>query len=205
MSNPGIGIIILAAGASIRLGKPKQQLEYEGKSLLRRSVEAALECECGNVVVVLGYEADEFAKEVCDLPVNTAWNHNWAEGISSSIKAGLAGLLETSPEIAAVVIMLSDQPYVNKKTIAYLVNTYESSGKPIVAAEYNGILGVPALFDRKMFDELSKLEGDAGARVVIRQNVGDKVATIQAPEAAFDVDTPEDFQRMSNVPLLPMS
>jgi molybdenum cofactor cytidylyltransferase len=196
MPNPEIGIIILAAGGSLRLGRPKQVLEYKGKSLLRRSAEAAIACECESVVVVLGFEADELAKELLDLPVNISLNDIWAEGISSSIKAGLANLLETDPDIAAVVVMLSDQPYVSQKTITSLVNTYKSSGKPIVAAEYDGVLGVPALFDREMFDELAKLEGDAGARVVIRQNVGAKVATVQAPEAAFDVDTPEDFRRM---------
>ena len=197
MSKPEIGIIILAAGGSLRLGKPKQLLEYEGKSLLRRSAEAALACECENVVVVLGFEADELGKEVFDLPVKIVLNDLWVEGIGSSIKAGLAELLEGSPDISAVVVMLCDQPYVNEKTISSLVNTYRSSGKPIVAAEYDGIVGVPALFDREMFDELMNVEGDAGARVVIRQNLGDKVATVPAPEAAFDVDTPEELHHFA--------
>ena len=198
MSKSGIGIIILAAGGSLRLGKPKQLLEYEGQSLLRRSAEAALNCECENVVVVMGFEADDLAKELRDLPVGIALNERWAEGISSSIKAGLIKLFDTNPDIVAVVIMLCDQPFVNEQTIRSLVDTYRLSGKPVVAAEYDGVVGVPALFDREMFDELLKLEGDAGARVVIRQNVGDKVATVPTPEAAFDVDTPEDFQRISN-------
>jgi molybdenum cofactor cytidylyltransferase len=198
MLNPEIGIIILAAGGSLRLGKPKQLIEYEGTSLLRRSVEAALNCECGGVVVVLGFEADVLSKHVRDLPATITRNENWAVGMSSSIKAGLIKLFDTKPDIVAVVIMLCDQPFVNEQTIRSLVDTYRLSGKPVVAAEYDGVVGVPALFDREMFDELLKLEGDAGARVVIRQNVGDKVATVPTPEAAFDVDTPEDFQRISN-------
>jgi molybdenum cofactor cytidylyltransferase len=200
MSESAIGIIILAAGGSLRLGRPKQLLEYKGKSLLRRSVEAALECEIENVVVVLGFEADELAKELLELPVNIAPNDSWAQGISSSIKAGLGTLLELNPDTSAVVVMLCDQPYVREKTITSLVNTYRSSGKAIVAAEYDGVAGVPALFDRQMFGELMKLEGDAGARVVIRQNIGDKVATVAAPEASFDVDTSEDFRLMSDSP-----
>ena len=197
MSVSEIGIIILAAGGSTRLGKPKQLVEYEGKSLLRRSVETALTSECESVVVVLGFDADELAKGVGDLPVRTVRNESWADGISSSIRAGLARLLLTNPDIAAVVVMLCDQPHVNGKTITSLITTYRSIGTPIVAAEYDGVVGVPALFDREMFNELMNLEGDAGARVVIRQNVGDKLATISLPEAGFDVDTPEDLERMA--------
>src|SRR5688572_23429555 len=136
MSDSAIGIIVLAAGGSLRLGKPKQLLEYEGKSLLRRSVEAAVEFESEgeNVVVVLGFEADKLAKEVNDLPVSIALNKRWADGMSSSIREGLSTLLETNPGVAAVVVMLCDQPFVNEKTITSLVNTYQSSGKPIVAS-----------------------------------------------------------------------
>ena len=193
-----IGIIILAAGASTRLNKPKQLVPFEGKSLLRRSADVALACGCDHVVVVLGYEADTLAHEVRDLPVEVVHNDDWAVGISSSIKSGLTRLRETDPNISAVVIMLCDQPFVKEKTITSLMDNYRSTGKPIVASEYDGILGVPALFGREMFDALLKLEGDAGARVVIRQNAGDRVSTIQAPEAAFDVDTIEDFERMSS-------
>ena len=198
MSNLEIGIIVLAAGGSTRLGKPKQLLTYKGKSLLRRSVEAAIECGCGKVTVVLGFEAEEIAKDVLDLPIEIVRNDIWSEGIASSIKAGLENLLETNPGLAAVVVMLSDQPYVNEKTIASLINTYKSSGKPIVAAEYDGVVGVPALFDRGMFAELTNLDGDAGARFVIRQHIGLELATVAAPEASFDVDTLEDYERLSN-------
>jgi len=117
-------------------------------------------------------------------------------GISSSIKAGLTKLIELRKAIDAAVIMLSDQPFVNERTIQSLIGTYYTSRRPIVASEYNGVLGVPALFDRMMFGELMKLEGDAGARVIIRRYAGEMVATISAPEAAFDVDTPEDREQL---------
>ena len=198
MSSLEIGIIVLAAGGSTRLGKPKQLLKYKGKSLLHRAVGAAVDCGCGKVTVVLGFEAEEIAKELGDLPVNIVLNDIWSDGISSSIKKGLASLLEMNPDLAAVVLMLSDQPYVTEKTIGSLVKGYKSSGKPIVAAEYDGVVGVPALFDRRMFAELTSLEGDAGARFVIRQHIGLKLATVPAPEASFDVDTLEDYERLSN-------
>ena len=190
-----IGIIILAGGESRKLGTPKQLVEFKGKSLLRHAVEAALRCD-GKVVVVLGAREEEIFEEIRDLPVERVTNYLWKDGISTSLRKGLAKLVDLDPEISAAVIMLSDQPLVSEVTIRSLIDTYESSAKPIVASEYDGVLGVPALFDRDVFDELLALRGDAGARVVIRKSSPDRVATINAPEAAFDVDTPADHERL---------
>jgi molybdenum cofactor cytidylyltransferase len=196
MSQPQVGIVILAAGGSTKLGSPKQLVRIKGKTVFRRSVETALACDRDVLIVVLGSRAEEILIAAEGLPIEVVINNEWETGISSSIKAGLAKLLELAPDIDAVIIMLSDQPFVDEKTIRSLFNTYYTSGKPIVAAEYNGVVGVPALFDRVMFDELMKLEGDAGARVIIRQNAIEDVATIFAPEAAFDIDTPQDRERL---------
>lgn len=194
-----IGIVILAGGRSRKLGTPKQLVEFKGKSLLRSAVETALRCACKHVIVVLGSKAEEIYKEVSDLPVETVVNVEWSDGISTSLRKGLTNLMRSDPDVAAVVIMLSDQPFVDEKTIRSLIDVYTTSGKPIVASEYDGVRGVPALFDRGMFDELLALEGDAGARVVIRRSNAERIATIAAPEAAFDVDTPADHQRLKKL------
>lgn len=196
MSQPQVGIIILAAGGSTKLGSPKQLVQFKGKTVFRRSVESALACDPACLIVVLGSRAEEISIEAEGLPVEIVINKEWEVGISSSIKAGLTKLIELRPDIDAVIIMLSDQPFVDKKTIRSLLDTYRTAGKPIVASEYNGVLGVPALFDRSMFDELMKLKGDAGARVIIRQTASDNIAPIPAPEAAFDIDTPQDRDRL---------
>ena len=196
MSQPQVGIIILAAGGSTKLGSPKQLVQFKGKTVFRRSVESALACEPASLIVVLGSRAKEISIEAEGLPVEIVINKEWEVGISSSIKAGLTKLIELRPNIDAVIIMLSDQPFVDEKTIRSLLETYSTTGKPIVASEYNDVLGVPALFDRSMFDELMKLEGDAGARVIIRQSASENIATIPAPEAAFDIDTPHDRDRL---------
>ena len=196
MSQPNVGIVILAAGGSTKLGSPKQLVQFKGKTVFRRSVESALACEPDGLIVVLGSRAEEISIETEGLPVEIVINKEWEVGISSSIKAGLARLIELRPDIDAVIIMLSDQPFVDEKTIRSLLDTYRTTGKPIVASEYNGVLGVPALFDRMMFEELTKLEGDAGARVIIRQSLSEDIATISAPEAAFDIDTPDDRDRL---------
>jgi molybdenum cofactor cytidylyltransferase len=196
MSQDMVGIVILAAGGSTKLGSPKQLVRFQGKTLFLRSVESALMCGLGPIVVVLGANADLIKAEVDGLPIHVIINQDWEIGISSSIRVGLAKMLDLRAEVDAVVIMLSDQPFVDEKTILSLFEVYNTSDRPIVASEYDGVLGVPALFDREMFDELMALEGDAGARVIIRQNSAEKVATISAPEAAFDVDTLQDRDRL---------
>jgi len=195
MSEPKVGIIVLAAGGSTKLGHPKQLVQFKGKSLVRCSVEMAIAVKTASVIVVLGSKASEIADEIRDLPVEIVVNDNWSAGISSSLKLGLAKLFELHPAIKAALIMLSDQPFISEQTVRSLLDTYHSSSKPIAAAEYKGVLGVPALFDRSIFDELMTLEGDAGARVVIRQDP-ERVATVPTPEAAFDVDTPDDLARL---------
>jgi molybdenum cofactor cytidylyltransferase len=196
MPQPQVGIVILAAGGSTKLGSPKQLVQFKGKTLFRRSVESALACAPASLIVVLGARAEEILIESEGLPVEVVINDEWEVGISSSIKAGLARLIELHPDIDAVIIMLSDQPFVDEKTIRSLFETHCASGKRIVASEYNGVLGVPALFGRLMFADLMGLEGDAGARVIIRQSASENIATIPAPEAAFDIDTPQDLNRL---------
>ena len=94
---------------------------------------------------------------------------------------------------------LRDKLAKDEASVRSLIDVYTTSGKPIVASEYDGVLGVPALFDREAFEELLALEGDAGARVVIRQSDASRIATIAAPEAAFDVDTPADHDRLKEL------
>lgn len=181
------------------MGTPKQLVEFNGVSLLRRAVETALSCECKRVLVVLGSRAEEIRKEISSLPVETVVNDEWKGGIGTSLRKGLTKLTESDPDLSAAIIMLSDQPFVDENTVRSLIDVYRTSGKPIVAAEYDGVLGVPSLFDREVFPELLALEGDAGARVVIRQSDPGRVASVAAPEAAFDVDTPADRQRLKDL------
>ena len=195
MNESKIGIIILAAGASSRLGKPKQLLRFRGKSLVRRMAENALAFQ-SPTFVVLGANAGEIKKEIEDLPVEICFNENWQSGLSSSIKTGLKKLLEIEPEASGVILLLCDQPFVDEKTIARLIETRRETQKAIVASEYDNTLGVPAFFARELFDDLLNLRGDRGARFVIEKYTDSKAAKIDAPEAAFDIDTPEDYDRI---------
>ena len=129
MAEKKIGIIILAGGESRKLGTPKQLVEYKGTTLLRRTTEVALACACNQVVVVLGSRADEIHDEIRDLAVETVTNYAWKDGISTSLKKGLAKL---DGEISAAVIMLSDQPFVTEQTIHLFQGHLTQHGRTIL-------------------------------------------------------------------------
>ena len=193
--NKSIGIIVLAAGASGRMNEPKQLLQFQGKTLLRRAVENALESNYEPVIVVLGANFQRAAAEIDDVPIEIVFNENWQDGLSSSIKAGVEHLLKIAPGVQAALITLADQPFVTANHLNLFAEKHHRSKSAIVAAEYNQTRGVPALFSREVFDDLRNLSGDKGAKSVI-EKYPDSLSTIDLPEAAFDIDTPQDFQRL---------
>ncbi len=194
-----IGGMLLAAGGSSRLNQPKQFILFDGKTLLRHAAEAMAASICDPVVAVLGAEQQKAEAAIGDLPVKTRHNRDWRSGMSSSIKVGLQELLSIEPEIDALVIALCDQPFVSAETIDRLAEKFAQAHTQMVAAEYAGVAGVPALFSKEMFDALSRLEGDKGARDLLR-DPGASVETIEIKEAAVDIDTPDDLDRLKVPP-----
>lgn len=188
----GIGLLILAAGASTRLGQPKQLLSYHGQPLIRQMAEVAIASGCQPIGVVLGAGADMIQPYLSTLDIQITYNEHWQTGMASSIQWGLRELLRLSPHLDALVLMVCDQPFVSPDLLHQLISGYQQSNYPIVASEYGGILGVPALFDRIFFPDLLKLEGDRGAKSIIRQH---RAHSLAIPFAAgiFDLDTPEDL------------
>lgn len=191
-TSPSIAIVILAAGPSSRLGTPKQLLGFQGESLLRRTVRAALSVSGAEVMLLLGFKADDMTKEVTDLPVRIVLNPAWEEGIASSIRAGIQSL---SPSIEAAMFLVCDQPYITGELLQNIARAYAASGKPMVACEYEGIVGVPALFARGLFDRLLRLHGNSGARAVLQQDPDD-VFRIPFPQGTVDIDTIQDYQNL---------
>ena len=188
-------VIILAAGGSSRMGRPKQLLAYGGQTLVRHAAKAALESVCDRVVVVIGSRTDQVRRELDDLPVEAVENRSWQSGMSSSIRAGLEALTSTN-DVDAVVIMLCDQPFVSADVLNQLVTTHRHTGKSIIASTYGTTRGVPALFSRTLFTELMSLTADEGARRIIAAHPED-VATVSFPQGAVDIDTPHDLEHLS--------
>ncbi|CDM66711.1 nucleotidyltransferase family protein [Pyrinomonas methylaliphatogenes] len=192
---PKIGIIILAAGRASRMGnEPKQLLKLRGKTLLRRAVEAALRTEL-RTIVVLGAQHEACQREIEDLPIKIAINEDWPTGISSSLKKGISVSMEE--ELDGAIIMLCDQPRVTSETLLRLRDAFIGSKKPIAACSYGSAIGAPALFGRETFVEFATLQGDEGAKKLIAKDLT-RATIVNAPEAAFDIDTYQDFQRLAN-------
>ncbi|RCR66136.1 nucleotidyltransferase family protein [Larkinella punicea] len=189
-----IAIIILAAGTSSRLNnQPKQLIEWEGRTLLRRVVDTALSTTFRPVVVVVGANKNRITPELDGLPVTIIDNQHWPQGLSSSVKTGLAAVYLTQKEIDAVVFLLTDQPHVDRGLLLQLVQVYEETGKGIVASGYANSLGVPALFDRKYISELLSLEGDQGAKWIIK-NHPDDCTEVPFEPGSVDLDTSQDVE-----------
>jgi molybdenum cofactor cytidylyltransferase len=191
-----IPLILLAAGGSTRMGTPKQLLPFGDTTLLRHAVETALASDCDPVLVVLGAAAESAAAAIAGLPVDAVTNVDWAKGMGTSLRLGLRTVLETTAP-AAVVVMVCDQPAVTAVLIGELIDAYKA-GATLVAAEYSGIIGVPALIGREWFEELLALGDDAGARALLKRHP-DRVKPIPFPQGALDVDTPEDYQRLLGI------
>lgn len=192
---PNIGIIILAAGASSRMGTPKQLLLYQGRSFLSYIVEAAIASMCHPIVVVLGANAEQIKSEV-SFRVQVVENTRWTEGMSSSIAVGMQALVNQN--IEGVVITLCDQPFVSTQIIDQLIATYRLTGKSIVACEYAGTLGVPAFFSRAFFPELMTLGATEGAKHLIKKYSA-QVFSVPFSKGAIDIDTPQDYEHLIGV------
>jgi len=188
----GIGAVILAAGASTRMSIPKQLLQFRGQAFLRRAASVALEAGCRPVVVVTGANAATCRESLRGLDVLEAENQQWESGMSSSVRVGVEALVTPNPRIAAVVLMLCDQPFVTRDVIVGLVKAHYETGCSVVASRFGGSYGVPALFGKAHFAELATLKGAAGAKQVIQKHL-QKVQLLPFPEGEIDVDTPDDF------------
>jgi molybdenum cofactor cytidylyltransferase len=184
--------VVLSAGHSSRLGRPKQLLPVLGEPLLRRTLRHVLASSLDRVLVVVGHEADAIRDAVADLPVDVILNPDATLGQSTSVRAGLAAL---TPETEAALFILGDQPGIDPKVIDALSAAWRASRAPVVAPRYENGMGNPILFDQRVFPELATLAGDTGARPVVRayRASGELLLIPIAGSAPPDVDTEADY------------
>jgi len=186
MIKADVATIILAAGESKRLGKPKQLLPYKNTTLLGNSINAATESGLTNILIVLGSNFLKISQSIKCKSIRQIINTKWKEGMGSSLSTGMKTVLNEE----AVLIMLCDQPKITSKHISSLIDNYQP-GK-IIGSTYDGILGVPALFPKKYFEHLAGLSGDQGAKKIIEQ-FSENVISVECPEGAIDIDIKADL------------
>ena len=194
-----VAAIILGAGASTRMGTMKQLLPYRGETLLGYVIDVACEAGFAPIIVVVGAQGCAVQQAIAAKPVEVVPNAAWQSGIGSSIAAGVGHLQLTREGVGAAALLLADQPLVRPEHLREMRGRLYASAAQAVAAEYGGTIGVPAIFARPLFPRLIALPADAGAKhLLLDRDL--TVARVALPEAAVDVDTPQDLARLAREP-----
>jgi molybdenum cofactor cytidylyltransferase len=203
---PGVVAIVLAAGASSRMGTSKQLLQLQGKSLVRRAVETVIGAGCERVIVVAGAQAEEIRNDLAEFAspqkglapgeaiVEIVINSRWKRGIGSSIVAGANRLVKLEPAPFAVVLLLCDQPFITSAAVRRLIDALAASEKPVIVSSFAGTVGPPVVVRVDHFKLLLSLNEDQGAKSIWVHNPF-LIFEVECDEAGVDIDTPEDFER----------
>lgn len=189
------GIIILAAGESSRLGSPKQLLHFNKKYLLQHTIDISADSLAENIVLVLGAFSKDIKKLINFSNVQPIDNSNWQDGLSSSIICGLNEMLKINPSVETVILVLCDQPYLSAYTINEIFTKHIETNAEIVNCNYGNAIGPPVLFYKSLFPQLKLLNGNEGAKSIIKQNF-EKVSDVIFPEGKIDIDTISDYQKL---------
>jgi len=185
--------IILAAGGSRRLGQPKQLVRIAGETLLARAIRVVRASAFDPIFVVLGAHHENIRAAVDLSHVRVVMNPDWEQGIATSIHAGIRELLELDPHAAAALLLVCDQPRLTTEHLRTLIKAYEHAGEPgIVASRYGGAAGIPAIFPKSQFSKLLALQGDEGARHLLR-NPENSVVEVEFSDGEIDIDTPSNL------------
>lgn len=188
---PEVAVLLLAAGGSRRLGHPKQLLPYRGKNLLQYAIDECVAAGVGPVILVLGAHAPKIQQQIDQKEIETLINPNWEAGMSTSIAFGVRHLLSTRT-LDGLIISMADQPFLTAGHLKELAQAVTQPGQDVVCAQYDEGAGPPCYFGADYFEVLSRLNGDTGAKQVVRR-YRDRVRYISFPKGHIDIDRPEDI------------
>jgi molybdenum cofactor cytidylyltransferase len=190
-----ISAILLAAGESKRMGRPKQLLEWRGKTLLQHSLESLINSDADEIILVLGHESDRISKSLPALPIKIVINPDYKQGMASSLRRGL---LAMNPQSEAFLVLLADQPGIGPEIINTLIREFQQAdpqqgiGRPV----YRGRPGHPVLIGVRYLQEALQLQGDVGARRILMNHPEDILAIDVDQDAVLkDIDTPEEYRK----------
>lgn len=188
-----LSCIVLAAGGSLRLGRSKQLIRYRRRALLLSALDAAETVAPGRVIVVLGADALRLRSLLTRNRSRSVIvvNSRWRQGLAGSLKVGLAA---PSLSARAVLVTLCDQPKVDGAALRRLVDAWRHRPSAAAAARYSRGVGVPAILPRSLWKQVRNLDGDAGARSILRGSAA--ITTVDMPEAELDIDTADDLEKL---------
>jgi molybdenum cofactor cytidylyltransferase len=186
--------VVLAAGPSTRFGSPKQLMRFQGRTLLQRVMSTADELSANSVSVVLGANAADIVAASSTGRASVLVNREWQEGIAGSLRIAIRALPGACD---AVLLLFVDQPMVSAPSLERLISAFRREPRRIVASRYSGMAGVPAIFPRWCFNDLCNLRGDQGVQALIAR-YSDHVVGLALPEAAVDINEPEDLLGLSS-------
>lgn len=191
-----IPIVILAAGASKRMGTVKQLLAWGDSTLLGHTIQTALKTNANNVFVVLGANYTEIKNEIDKFPITIIQNKDWELGLGKSIACAANHILNLKEAADAVLICLADQPFIDTDFLNTLVQNFSPNTNQIIATSYkNDVPGVPVIFDKTYVSELSKLDDDKGAKMLLETYVS-FVKTFNPKLENVDLDYKEDYENL---------
>lgn len=195
-----VGIVVLAAGASRRLGQAKQLLDMDGQPLIRYILYQMLPLQLP-VVVVVGASHTDVSAPIQDLPVHIVHNANWEAGMGASVKQGLQTLLDLQPNIQGILFCVVDQIFLNRSLLERFIEVFREHASPetaILAARYESrALGVPVLFGKTWVDDLLCIQDHTGAGVLLKSHPS-FVTAIAFPKGDIDIDHPHEWEKWKN-------
>jgi len=194
---PKTAILILAAGESKRMGEPKQLLPYNNSTLLLHSIEQANNIKYSDVFIVIGAHFADVFKSIRGQKATILKNNNWEDGMGSSLSKGIE-LIKKKNNYDRVFITLADTPLVNTEHYEELISLSDATGKRIILTNYDEVSGVPAIFDKSLFNELSLLSDNEGAKPVVKK-YKKEVLKMDSKTPFFDIDTKEAYQKLLNL------
>jgi len=195
-SQSNIAVVILAAGASSRMGEPKQLLKWGHTTLLGHAIKTVKEIGVQDIILVLGANFELISKEVKNKSITILNNTDWKQGLGTSIALAVNHLQHSKAHFKGVLFVLCDQPFITVDYLKTMISTFKQNTNQIITTSYeNGKQGVPALFDASYFDELSQLKDDYGARYIL-EKYHHKVETLVPPTKNMDLDTKADYANL---------
>lgn len=191
-----LAVLILAAGNSSRMGVPKQLLKWKGTNLLQHTINTVSEVDADHIILVLGANFEKIKPNISTDQITVLYNKYWEKGLGNTIAFGIKYIKESLPNIENVIVLLADQPLVDSNYLNKMISIHNLISNKITCTLYKqGKFGVPAIFNRKYFEELSQLNQDNGAKNILKK-YSEILSSVDGENFNLDIDTMEDYETL---------